>query len=392
MATRLTEGPAAGTPQLRRALEAFRDEDLPSEDDIMRWLWLSPVAQQTVLLELWDDDMWHALATRTVRLAREAGALTTLPVALPYLAGVQLHAGEFGAAAALIDQADAITSATGNAPLRYASLVLAAWRGVESEALEVIEAGVQDAIARGEGRVLGLAGCVTAVLYNGLGRYEAALAAAERACEHEDLGFFGWSLAELVEAAARCGSPEVAVSALRQLEERTSAAGTHWALGIEARSRALVTDDEEADALYREAIERLDRSRMAVHLARARLLYGEWLRRGKRRRDAREQLRAAHDTFSRIGAEAFADRARRELLATGETARKRTAETRGLLTPQEAQIAQLARDGLSNPDIGAQLFISSRTVQYHLGKVFVKLDITSRNQLGRVPPGRLGLA
>ena len=392
MVTRLTEGPAAGTPQLRRALEAFRDEDLPSEDDIMRWLWLSPVAQQTVLLELWDDDMWHALATRTVRLAREAGALTTLPVALPYLAGVQLHAGDLGAAAALIDQADAITSATGNAPLRYASLVLAAWRGAETEALEVVEASVQDAIERGEGRVLGLAGCVTAVLYNGLGRYEAALAAAERACEHEDLGFFGWSLAELVEAAARCGSPEVAVSALRQLEERTSAAGTHWALGIEARSRALVTDDEEADALYREAIERLDRSRMAVHLARARLLYGEWLRRQNRRHEAREQLRAAHDTFSRIGAEAFADRARRELLATGGTVRRRLDETRDNLTPQEAQIARLARDGFSNPDIGARLFISPRTVQYHLHKVFLKLDISSRNQLGRVPPSRLTVA
>jgi DNA-binding CsgD family transcriptional regulator len=392
MATRFTEGPAAGTPQLRRALEAFRDEDLQSEDDIMDWLWLSPIAQQTVLLELWDDDMWHSLATRTVRLAREAGALTALPVALPYLAGINLHAGEFGAAAALIDEADAITSATGNPPLRYAAFVLAAWRGAEAEALEIVEAGVGDAISRGEGRVLGLAGCVTAVLYNGLGRYEAALAAAERACEHDDPGFFGWSLAELVEAAARCGSPEVAVTALGQLEERTSAAGTDWALGIETRSRALVSDGEEADALYREAIERLDRGRMAVHLARARLVYGEWLRRVKRRRDAREQLRTAHDTLSRMGAEAFAERARRELQATGETARKRSLDTRAVLTSQEAQIARLARDGLSNPDIGAQLFISPRTVQYHLHKVFAKLDITSRNQLGRVSPCRLGQA
>jgi DNA-binding CsgD family transcriptional regulator len=220
-----------------------------------------------------------------------------------------------------------------------------------------------------------------AVLLNGLGRYEDALAAAQRACEYEDFGMVNWSLTELVEAAVRGGRLDVANTALGRLEERTHAAGTDWALGIQARSRALVDDSEDADTLYREAIERLGRSRIVVHHARARLLYGEWLRRENRRLDAREQLRTAHDTFGRMGAEAFAERARRELLATGETIRKRTAETLYELTAQEAQVARLAVDGCTNPEIGAQLFISPRTVEYHLRKVFTKLDIGSRKEL-----------
>jgi DNA-binding CsgD family transcriptional regulator len=341
---------------------------------------------------LWDDEAWRAISTRAVRLAREAGALTTLPVVLPFLAGLHLHAGEFAAASALIEEADTITAATGNTGLMYAALVLVAWRGAEAEALELIEAEVENATARGEGRVLALAGYATGVLYNGLGRYEQALDSLQRGSEDDDQGFVGWSLAELVEAAARCGEPEIGAAALHRLEERTRAAGTDWALGVLARSRALVSEGDAADALYREAVERLEHTRVAIHLARARLVYGEWLRRENRRVDARGQLRAAHESFSRFGAEAFAERARRELLATGETARKRTAETRDVLTPQEAQIARLARDGLSNPDIGAQLFISPRTVQYHLGKVFTKLDITSRNQLGRVPDSQLTAA
>ena len=391
MATRLIEGPAAGVRPLRNALDAFRQQDMHEEDETIGWLWLAPVAHQ-VVHELWDDEMWREFAGRSVQLARETGALTTLPVFLPWLAGVHLHAGEFGAAAALIDEADAITSATGNAALPNASLILAAWRGAEDEALATIEARLADATARGEGRVLGVAGYATAVLYNGLGRYEAALAAAQRACEHEDLGFFGWSLPELVDAAVRCGKPEVAAAALGRLEERTRAAGTDWALGVEARSRALVSEGEQAESLYGEAIERLGRTRITIHHSRARLLYGEWLRRENRRTDAREQLRMAHDTFSGIGAGAFAERARRELQATGETARKRGVETRDDLTPQEAQIARLARDGLSNPEIGARLFISPRTVQYHLHKVFAKLDITSRNQLSRVSASHLDSA
>jgi DNA-binding CsgD family transcriptional regulator len=332
------------------------------------------------------------VATRAIRLGRESGALIVLPLALGYRAVVHLHAGEFAPASALTEEADAITEATSNAPAKYSSLLLAAWRGVEAEALDDLNWGLENAIARGEGRGIGGFGYATAVLYNGLGRYEAALTGAQSACEHDDLGIFGFSLVELVEAGARSGARVEAAAALGRLEERTVAAGTDWALGVRAWSRALLSDGQAAEPLYREAIERLERSRIAVHLARAHLVFGEWLRRENRRVDAREHLRAAHEMFSHAGAQAFADRAQRELLATGETARARSDETRGVLTPQEAQIARLARDGLSNPEIGAQLFISPRTVQYHLRKVFQRLDITSRNQLVRLPPSRLSSA
>jgi DNA-binding CsgD family transcriptional regulator len=260
-------------------------------------------------------------------------------------------------------------------------LFLAAWRGEEARALKLIEARARDAAARGEGRALGLVECITAVLYNGLGRYEAALASARRACDHDDLCFFGWSLVELVEAGVRSGARDAAAGALRQLEERTRAAGTDWALGILARSSALLEDGQAADALYREALERLERCRIVVHLARAHLVYGEWLRRENRRIDAREHLRTAYEMLSRMGAEAFAERARAELLATGETVRKRTIETRDVLTAQEALVARLAAQGRTNPEIGTQLFISPRTAEYHLRKVFTKLGISSRRSL-----------
>jgi DNA-binding CsgD family transcriptional regulator len=289
----------------------------------------------------------------------------------------------------LIAEADAITHATGMAPLKYASLMMAAWRGNEAEGLELIEAGRLEGTARGEGMGLRVLEWATALLYNGRGRYGEALEAAQRGCEQDDVGLFGWSLVELIEADVRSGATDASSAALDRLSERTQASGTDWALGIEAGSRALLSEGQDAEPLYREAVERLARGRGVVHLARARLLYGEWLRRENRRVDAREQLRAAHEMFSEIGAEGFAERARHELLATGETARKRTDDERGVLTPQEAHIARLARDGLSNPEIGAQLFISPRTVQYHLRKVFLKLDITSRNQLSRVPASQL---
>jgi DNA-binding CsgD family transcriptional regulator/tetratricopeptide (TPR) repeat protein len=292
-----------------------------------------------------------------------------------------VHAGEFAAAAALIEEAQAIIESTHEPRLLYTSLVLPAWRGREREALESLDDGIRDATARGEGRVIALAECFRAVLYNGLRQYHAALAAAQRACESDDLGLHAWALIELVEAAARSGACGVASDALRRLEERTQASGTDWALGILARSRALLSDGEDAERLYREAIERLARTRIAVHLARAHLLYGEWLRRENRRVDARERLRAAHEMFSCMGAEAFAERAQRELAATGEMVRKRTVETRDELTTQETQIARLAADGQSNPEIAAQLFISPRTVEYHLRKVFGKLDISSRKEL-----------
>jgi DNA-binding CsgD family transcriptional regulator len=384
LATRFADGYAAGVPLLRRALDAVFQDDGHTEEEI-RWLWLAC----RVAPDLWEDETWHELAARQLSLAREAGALTVLPLAATYRAGVHVHAGEFAAAAVLIEEADAITEATGNAPLGYTSLVLAAWRGQEAEALEVIEASREDAAERGEGRAITLAEYATAVLYNGLGRYQAARAAAQRACEHDDLGLFGWALVELIEGAARSGEPKLAHHALEQLSARTRLSGTDWALGVEARSRALLSMGRRAEDLYLEATERLGRCRITVHLARTHLIHGEWLRRENRRTDAREPLRAAHEMFASMGAEAFAERAARELLATGETARRRTDETRGVLTPQEAQIARLARDGLSNPEIGAQLFISPRTVQYHLHKVFAKLAITSRNQLGRLPAGRL---
>ena len=386
LATRFTKGYVAAVSPLRHGLDAFAQDVGDDENDTRRWFWLPWITAG----DMWDDETWHELATRAVRLCRESGALNALPLALGYRAIVHLHAGEFAAASALTQEADAITEATGNAPVKYAELLLAAWRGAdESEAREYFNWGLENATARGEGRGIGGWGHVTAVLYNGLGRYDAALAGAQRACEYEDLGIFGFALVELVEAGARSGAHDEAAAALRQLEERTSASGTDWALGVQAWSRALLSDGRAAEPLYREAIERLERTRIAVHLARAHLVYGEWLRRENRRTDAREHLRSAHELFSRFGAEAFAERARRELVATGESARRRTAETRDTLTPQEAQIALLAREGLSNPEIGAQLFISPRTVQYHLRKVFQKLGITSRNQLSRIPSGGL---
>ncbi|HEV2179349.1 MAG TPA: LuxR C-terminal-related transcriptional regulator, partial [Gemmatimonadaceae bacterium] len=382
LATRFADGYAAGVEPLKKALRSFREQAIRSKDGVIRWLWTAcPVAPEPMAADLWDDESWHELATHAVRLARDAGALASLPIALSYRAAVHVHAGEFAAAAELIHEADTITDATGNAPLRYTSLALAAWRGEEERAVRLIESSVKEATARGEGRALGLAGYATAVLYNGLGRYDAALAGAKQACGHDDLGFFGWSLVELVEAGARNGAREVAADALRQLEERARAAGTDWALGVLARSSALLAHERPAEALYRESLTRLERCRIVVHLARAHLVYGEWLRRENRRVDAREQLRLAYDMLISIGAHAFAERARGELAATGETVRKRVIESRDDLTAQEVLVARLAAQGRTNPEIGAQLFISPRTAEYHLRKVYTKLGITSRRSL-----------
>jgi DNA-binding CsgD family transcriptional regulator len=320
-----------------------------------------------------------------VRLARDAGALTVLPIALTYQAGVEVHAGELRAASALIDEADGITHATGGAPFLYSAFALAAWRGQEGPALELIAAGVESAVARGEGRAITMAEYSKAVLYNGLCRYPEALAAARRACEFDALGLVGWALIDVVEAGVRSNEVAAATAALDELSARTRVAGTDWALGIEARSRALLSDGPAAEALYREATDLLGRTHVTVHLARTQLVYGEWLRRQGRRGAAREQLHRAHDAFSRMGAEAFAARTRRELLATGEKVRSRAIEDPDRLTSQEAQIARLAREGRTNPEIGAQLFLSPRTVEWHLGKVFTKLNISSRRELRRVP-------
>jgi DNA-binding CsgD family transcriptional regulator len=371
LATRFTEGYTASVAPLSQALREFGEPAGGKADQ--RWLWLACRLAQ----DLWDDELWHALATRGVRLARDTGALSLLAVMANYLAALEVHSGAFTTAAALIDEVDAITEATGLPPLKYGSLMLAASRGDEAQAL--FDDAWRNGTERGEGSGLGLILWLTALRHNAHGRYGEALADAQRACEHEDVIAYGWALVELIEAAVRVGRPDAAAGALDRLSERTGASGTEWALGIEARCRALVSDDE---SLYRESIERLGRSRAAVELARSRLLYGEWLRRENRRTDARELLRAAHESFSRIGAGAFADRARRELRATGETVRRVTADTRDVLTPQEVQVARLARDGRTNPEIGAQLYISPRTVEYHLHKVFRKLDVNTRKELG----------
>jgi ATP/maltotriose-dependent transcriptional regulator MalT len=344
------------------------------------------VAPEPVAPDLWDHDTWKELATRAVRLARDAGALTVLPVALSYRAGVHVHTGEFAAATALIEEADAIAKATGNTPLRYTSLMLVAWEGNETRALEAIDAAVRDASVLGEGRALGLAGYAAAVLHNGHGRYQAALAQAQEASAHEDLGFLGWSLTELVEAAIRSGDNAAARQALLRLEGRSLAAGTDWALGILARSRALLAAGESAQEQYRESIERLQRTPIRPQLARTHLLYGEWLRAEGRRREAREHLRMAHEMLRSIGAEGFAERAARELQATGESVAVREAPEPGPLTGQQSQIARLAANGLTNAEIGAQLFLSPHTVDWHLRKIFAKLEITSRRQL----PSMLG--
>jgi DNA-binding CsgD family transcriptional regulator len=371
----ITEGYAAATPTLERALSAFRSGASISKEEEIHWLWF---ACHTAY-ELWDDETWHELSVRQVQLARAAGALAELPVALNSLAGASLFAGDFAAAVAQVEEAEAVTEVTGHRLAPYGRLLLAAGQGREAAGSELIESSMEEVVRRGEGLGLTAINWAAALFYNGLGRYADALAAAREASGHpRDLPRV---LPELIEAATRSGNPEDAADALERLSETTRESGSDWGLGIEARSGALVSEGEAAERLYREAIDRLGRTRMRVELARAHLLYGESLRRQRRRLDAREQLRTAHEMFTAMGIEAFADRAARELLATGETARKRTAETAGHLTAQEAQIARLARDGLSNPEIGARLFISPRTVEYHLRKVFTKLDIGSRKEL-----------
>jgi DNA-binding CsgD family transcriptional regulator len=370
-----TDGHAAATPTLQRAATALLDIPL---EDVLRWGWLAPAASNAV----WDNDGARAISARQVQLVRDAGALAELPLHLSALAIANAWAGDFAGAASNIAEADSVAAATGSRFFPWALLRLRALQGGEAEASATIASAIEQAAGGAHGSAI-WAHWAGAVLYNGLGRYEAATAWARKSTSttFELVGVSVWALPELVEAAARAGEGELARDALERLAETTQPAGNDVALGVEARCRALLGDGALAEDRHREALDRLSRTSLRPELARAHLLFGEWLRREGRRVDAREQLRLAHEMFVAIGMEAFGERARRELLAAGERVRKRMADTRGDLTPQEAQIAQLARDGHSNPEIGAQLFLSTRTIEWHLRKVFTKLDISSRKEL-----------
>jgi DNA-binding CsgD family transcriptional regulator len=381
LAVLITQGDAAGTPMLRRALKAFRDGVAAPEE--LSWL---PLAS-TMARDVWDDESWYALSARLIEQARQAGALTMLPAALLTGLPIRLLAGEQAMAASLAEEAEAVSRAAANPVGHYGRMVLTAWRGEEAEASQLPAAATREMAARGEGQWLTAAHWATAVLNNGLCQYDEALAAAEQGSEYPDeRGLAALSMAELIEAAARAGQPERAADAMRHLSEATTNAGSDWALGILARSRALLSDGEPAECSYREAINRLSGTRVRVELARAHLVYGEWLRRQNRRMDARDQLRTAYEMLTAMGIDGFAGRARRELLATGENVRKRMAETAVQLTVQEAQIARLAGEGNTNPEIGARLFLSPRTVEYHLHKIFRKLGVSSRRELRRALP------
>jgi DNA-binding CsgD family transcriptional regulator len=378
----ITEGYGAGVPKVKQALSAFGGQDLEPADGL-RWLWLA----SHIAHDVWDFEAWDLLAARHVEVARATGALTVLPVALIARVAVHLFAGELGRVEILVEEANAVNAATAGVLPPYGGLVLAAWRGDGVETSRLIASATKEMLQLGEGQWLTATQWAAAVLDNGRRRYEDALSAARAACDDpHELGVSVWALSELTEAASRCGRREEAAAAFERLAASTSASGTDWGLGVEARARALLSSNATAEALYREAIDRLGRTRLRPDLARAQLLYGEWLRREGRRLDAREQLRTAHETFAAIGMEAFDERARGELIATGVKVRRRSAQTRDQLTPQEEQIARLAREGLSNPEIGAHLFISARTVEWHLRKVFTKLDITSRRQLRSALP------
>ena len=385
-ATLVTDGYQKGAPLLHAAVTAFRDEPLPAADSI-RWSWLATRAAR----ELWDDENGDLLSARHVALARESGALSALPTALTTRVGMHLYRGEIAAAAMLADEIDDVAKAAGLTTPPYGALALAALQGKETTFSALASAALETAATRGDGLGFVIVQFSGAVLYNSIGEYTKALGYAEAGSAYpNDLCYSVWSLTELIEAATRTGRHPVAQAALVRLAESTRASGTEWSLGVEARSRALLSDDDSAESAYREAIERLGTTRIRMELARAYLVFGEWLRRRGRRVDARENLRTAYDLFANAGAAGYAERARRELAATGETVRKRVPDSKDELTAQEAQIATLAAEGRSNPEIGAELFISARTVEWHLGKVYPKLGISSRRELARALAVRAG--
>jgi len=374
LASRFAKGYGEAVQPLNGALEALQWEECG--DEALRWLSLAA----RLATDLWDDGSWHAITGLQLRLARRADALATLPDAWTDRAMVELSSGDFAAASALVDAADALTARMHGPRHSGASLVLAAWRGHDS-ALGSCEAAEQDAYERADGSLYATASYSAALLGNGRRRYEVALTAAQDAAQFDEPGLCGWALVELIEAAARRARLDVASCALERLSARTRLVRTDWAAGTEARCRAVLSAGSAAEDLYVEAIERLKRSRIKTELARSQLLYGEWLRRQGRRIDARKPLRMAREEFVVMGAKSFAERAHLELLASGETARTRAVHTQTQLTPQETRVGLLARDGLTNLEIGEQLFVSPRTVEYHLHKVFAKLHISSRKEL-----------
>ena len=373
----VTDGPTAAAPLLRRATSAFTSPGIP-EEETLRWGFIATVADEA----LWDDKGWR-LTVRQVQLARDVGALDQLSFLLNRMAIETVWSGDFAAATLLIAEAGAVCEATGSRFAPVAATMLAAFQGGKAEAIPLVQSIIEQATAGGQGVSVTVAHWVAAVLYNGLGRYEDALAAARQAREHKHVYVSVWALPELIEAAARTGDTRIAGDALDLLTETTRAGGTDLGLGIEARTRALLSEGEAAEGHYREAIDRLGRTRHRPELARAHLLYGEWLRRQRRRRDARDQLRTAFEMFDSMGMEAFAARARAELRATGERARPRAPGIPEVLTAQEEQIARLVAEHLSNREIAARLFISASTVEYHLRKIFRKLDVSNRAQLAR---------
>jgi DNA-binding CsgD family transcriptional regulator len=377
-----TDGRAAAAPVLGRAVAAFAGAEVSTEE-MLRWGWLASRAANLV----WDHDHCLAIGARAVQLARDAGALEVLAAADNACGQAAAFGGDFASVALLVAEVDAVKEATGSRIGPYAAIALAGLRGQEAVAHELIDGVMSEAAAGGQGTAVQYTQWANSVLMNGLGRYDEALASAVAASEDTpELFIATWALSELIEAATRTENVELGRDALRRLDEQTEAVEADWALGIQARSRALLSEGETADLLYRHAIDRLGRTRLRPELARAHLLHGEWLRRENRRIEARAQLRVAHELFVTIGMAAFAERARGELQATGERVRRRTVETRDDLTSQELQIARLAREGLSNPEIGARLFLSPRTVEWHLRKVFTKLGIRSRQELSRVLP------
>jgi DNA-binding CsgD family transcriptional regulator len=379
-----TEGHTAATPTFQRAAKMLAD--IPVED-VLRWGWMATAASNAV----WDNDGAYAISARQVQLARDAGALGQLPLFLSALGIARAWAGDFEGAASNMAEADSVAASTGSVSMPWTALRLRALQGREAEAAAAIASAIEQAAA-GAHVLATYAHWAAAVLYNGLSRYDEAATSARLATSSPfEYWVSVWVLPELVEAASRLEDTEGAREALERLAETTQPAANDFALGIEARCRALLNDGAAANDLYREAIERLGRTELRPELARAHLLYGEWLRREGRRVDAREQLRTAHDMLETIGMEAFAGRARRELLATGEKVRRSRDNMRDQLTPQEEQIARLARDGLSNPEIAARLFLSARTVEWHLRKVFTKLGISSRKQLRETLPDRATL-